>query len=137
MTLDEGACWVFLIGPTHQSLMYRYSGCGARCYKRYCDLVVGSVCRETCRRHKPLPRILFFNVRLLQENMASHKRINFIEVSDVLYRCPHIVLNSVCSIDTNYIYVMSQRTEKVQNLCKLAGLSDLFERFAMKSNGSS
>lgn len=49
----------------------------------------------------------------------------------------HIVLNSVCSIDTNYIYVMSQRTEKVQNLCKLTVLSDLSERFARKCNGSS
>ena len=48
-----------------------------------------------------------------------------------------MMLNSVYSIDTNYIYVMSQRTEKVQNLCKLAGLLDLFERFALKGNGSS
>ena len=45
---------------------------------------------------------------------------------------PHIVLNSVCCIDTNYIYVMSQRTEKVQNLCKLAGLLDLLGTFCLE-----
>ena len=94
-----------------------------------------SVCRETCRRHKPLPRIVFFNIpRLLEENMTILERINFSKFQTYFTGAPHIVFNSVCFIDTNYIYVLSRRTEKVQKLCKLEGLSDLPKRFA---NGSS
>ena len=106
----------------------------ARCYKRYCDFVVGSVCTKLAEGNG---HSLEYCSSTFDCYKKTWRAMNFIKCQAYFTGAIHIVFNSVFSIDTNYICVMSQRTEKVQNLCKLEGLSDWSKPFAIKCNGSS